>query len=1152
MPSSLSVLRSNSDPETSTTSLSSSASSSAPRNKLWKKSATVTDLSSLRGPEQDSELRSPKRRNTGLLDAVLYGRTRSRASDAHKPGVLVPPRPRPGPRKSRTWGNRISSLLPSLMSSPTESAPAPPRQPPPPPPPPPPPQAPPSPPTHKAPVLPPNRSPPSPPTDGSISSASQSLNFSSLSIIEPEPTPRMAEIEDGNGLGIGIARDHSLDDDRDFGDSPSILTGVPFLDSPIPEFQMPPSIISPQIMAPIPPSPEMKRATLEEEDEEEEFAIREEAQPVSPEKKKDEATKSGKLHKSNPSARQRRSGSLQRLKNEARSDSLKSLKTSHTPGDDRGRRSTSAQSPSSARNSLSSNRVTSTPLTAPPVIHGDVAHSPTRGRLRRSWLPGSNRSRSNSMEVNSATANASAWVISDDSKAEYNATFLKNAEKVPELWNEMGTVQVYLYPRGSGSGPSFRVPEFTVSSSYIFNELIQSERDSPTGRSRTRSFGGRDSLSADDANRWLSPPSSPSLQESNDDLRLYLPTAPPSGVGQLSTPGTGASPELDRLIGIRNLFAFLTGQPLVATKNRPTNFQALLQISGLLLEFGFTSMDGTSFGDAVDLSFSFYMDQLGLADCRLSREKTVEALVLGERMRSVDLYNEAFAHAAGKYSAIIDLRLPLFEQLTEYTRQGLERAHLDLVGRQHNINIHLEQFEFPALFAGIANSTSVPELRHVRFKVWRNSFMKMRQFVQGHYKTTFGNWPPKASSKKNPFAESGLNRLVLKVLYSDMCALYDLLVDRTNLTSRVMDEVPSITDAADKMTMSALRNIMSEFDRSKPPVLPPIPYDCPQLPSPTSVLETYSKFSPKEQLKFDRGIKEHELILILNKAYNYDTNSIKLPFLDQFKAFELREGRGKTGQDLADQRIGYWLFLYVTIQSLPVLVVDAPGMSFTEGVEYFLCEPPMGNPPWYEDRQVRKMWYEVAGGGGLVELSTDAVLFSVEATYHRSHCWLAAKQWDGHSGSETHAPIVEPAMSPLQPPRGVFPTDEDTLSPPPMGGANTPSPPLGGLQAALRPRTQSPHGSRANQAWRSSIALGLEPVPLEPPNPFGGFPDRRSSLGPRPISTYMDVRSASMSNLALMNNQPGTPPEPVGATFDDILGAGSAKKPTKKKKSRFL
>lgn len=697
-----------------------------------------------------------------------------------------------------------------------------------------------------------------------------------------------------------------------------------------------------------------------------------------------------------------------------------------------------------------------------------------------------------------------------------------------------------------------------MSSSYIFNELIQSDRASAsTGRSRTRSFGARDSLSVDDASRIRSPTNSPPLDEGSWELKLYLPTAPPSAeTGQLSEPGHSSDNEdLDRLISIRNLFAFLTGQPLVGTKTRPTILDAFIQISALLEEFGFTSMDGNTFGDAVDLSFGFYIETLGLADCRSSREKTVEALVLGERMRYMELYNEAFAHAAGKYSAIMELRLPTFEKLSPQTRQKLERAHLDLVNRQHGVNTYLEQFEFPSLFAGIANSTSVPELRAIRFKVWRNSFNKMRAFVLNHYKTTFGNWPPKASSTKNTLTESGLNRLVLKVLYSDMCALYDLLVDREKLTTRVIDEVPSISSAADKMTTSALRNMLSEFDRSKPPVLPPVPFDLPQLPSMTAVWANYFSLSTKDQIKYDKRIKDHELILVLNKAYNYDTNTVKMPFLDKFKEFEIREAKGKLAPDLADQRIGYWLFLYVVIQSLPTLVVDAPGLKYTEGVEYFLCEPPMGNPPWVDDRQVRKMWYEVTGGGGLVELSADAVLFSVEAIYHRSHCWLAGKQWEGIEGAE--APPHEDAMPPLIPPPSVFQENEDFVPSPGLGGG-TPTPPPASASpgSQLRPRNLSP-GQRASRAGvRSSIYMGLEPVPMEAPMAnFGNSHFRSSSMGPRPLSVLNPRASRSVGNLAAMNAQQGPVPEDpavtAGATFDDILGE-KEKKPATKKKGFFF
>ena len=757
---------------------------------------------------------------------------------------------------------------------------------------------------------------------------------------------------------------------------------------------------------------------------------------------------------------------------------------------------------------------------------------------------------------------------------------------------------VYLYPRASVCGPSFKVPEFVVGTSYVFNELIHTADVNEGIRNRARSFGGRDSLSVNDATWIGSPPPDATFHDNPGALHLYLPVAPPTASAQLTAPGEGAQAELDRLVAIRNLFAFLTGQPLVATKTRPTRFHAFLEISSLLQEFGFSSADGSTFGEAVELSFGFYSEQLALSDCRNSREKTVQALILGERMRHVELYNEAFAHAAGKYSAILDLRLPLFNEVSGVTRERLERAHIDLISRQHSVNEHLEQFEFPSLFAGIANSTSIPELKQVRFKNWRTSFNKVRQFVMSYYKGAFGSWPPKANSKKNPFAESGLNRQVLKVLYSDMCALYDLLVDRKSLTSRVMDEVPAISDAPSKMTTSALRNMLSEFDRSRPPVLPPIPFDLPQLPTMTSIHETFDALSPKDQNRFEKKIKEHELILILNKAYNYDTNTIKLPFLDQFKDFEIREGRGKMGSDLVDQRIGCWLFLYAVLQSLPMLVVDAPGVKHTEGVEYFLCEPPMGNLPWLDDQQVRKMWYEVTGGGGLVELSTDAVMFSVEATYHRSHCWLAAKQWEGLDGASDVAggppAPSEPFMSPLEPPRPIFPDAGEMLQSPgsPLSGAaapgpGTPSPPPGGVQPSLRPRTLSP-GGRSN-IRRSSIAMGLEPVPMPSDSHF-----RSSSVGPRPPSSLIGARSASSGNLVAMNipasatsgsllgtnmaarsssgnlmhmgggggggGRRVSPPGQVkqsaaatsGATFDDILGHPDPKPATSKKKGFFF
>jgi hypothetical protein len=645
---------------------------------------------------------------------------------------------------------------------------------------------------------------------------------------------------------------------------------------------------------------------------------------------------------------------------------------------------------------------------------------------------------------------------------------------------------------------------------------------------------------------------------------------------------------VDRLVAIRNLFAFLTGQPLVGTKAHPTPFAAFMTIASLLEEFAFVSPDGTSFGTEVDLSFGFYVRQLGLGDVRNSREKTIEALILGERMRSTELYNEAFTHSVGKYNALFDMKSPMWTQISRLTRQRLDRAHLDLLTRQHNVNMRIEQFDFPSIFAGVANSTSHVEFRSVKFKQWRTSFSKMKSFTMSYYKSVFGSWPPKASNRKNPFSESGLNRLVLKTLYSDMCALYDLLADRTALTSRVINKTAEETESQsdDGPVVTALRRMLSEFDNSSPPVLPPIPFDVPMLPRMSAILETYDKLPPKEQARFDRKVKSHELRLVLEKSYDYDTNTLHRnnPFLVQFKEFEVKEAKGKSAADIADQRIGYWLFMYVVVQSLPIVVVDAPGLMHTDGVEYFLCQPPVGHPPWAEDgSQIRKMWYEVSGGAGYVELAADAVLFSVEAIHHRSHCWLAAKEWEAalHEGgpqrpyrpaSEYQDYHIDVPSGPLH---GGF--DAGTRSPSTVSFDTTSSPVMG-MSPVIRPRNHSPlgpHPRMNNHGQRSSVVMGIEPVfdlpegltvPGERSSRVvshafgqGRSHDRSSSLGPSPLNDLYQYRSVSMGNLSSLANMQsissssdaGSQAGPgAGATFDDILG--QTKKEKKKRKTFFF
>jgi hypothetical protein len=594
------------------------------------------------------------------------------------------------------------------------------------------------------------------------------------------------------------------------------------------------------------------------------------------------------------------------------------------------------------------------------------------------------------------------------------------------------------------------------------------------------------------------------------EMHLRFPTG-------LTTDGTHLTPqELQILVEVRNMFALLEGQPFVATTACPSIFRILLHVSSLLRRFEFTNMDGSTFGEEVSIATEYALMFYELEDVRDSRAKTIEGLILGENMRSARLYTEAFTHAIGKYSAVKDKASPCFEELSQTTRSMMERASLDLANRHAAAEIRLLDFNFPSLFAGSAASTTSAESKIVRYAAWRNNFVAMRKFMLYYLKDLHGSWPPKAGNKKNAFVEGGLNRLVLKGLYADLCSLYDLKVNRSDITSRTFDGGEAEAQAEDPSN-AALRILLSEFDRSSPPVNPPIPFDVPMIPSISTVEPRVNQMSSKEQNKLrTRTLKSHETSLMLTKACNLDAHH-ETPFLKAYKSFEAREAKKKTSLELVDQVYGHWIFLYAVIQSLPLLVVDALGLQYTEGVEYFLCMPPAGNMPWIEDGP-KSAWYGVAGGQQMVSLPSHLVENGVEAVYRRSHCWLAADKWIGHANGEAQeAAFMAPQLSPLAPPPGF---GDGFGFPPPSRGRDQ------SLGANLTP-TGREADSRSRSRQRQSIALGLEKLPI----PTGGSAPSPTMGGMNSPATNGQRRDSSW-------NRPRTPQstEIKGATFDDILG----------------
>lgn len=95
-------------------------------------------------------------------------------------------------------------------------------------------------------------------------------------------------------------------------------------------------------------------------------------------------------------------------------------------------RSISAQPPLNGKLQADGSRAVSSPIdpnTFPRPMSKHDSDSESRGRVRRSWLPGGGRSRSGSKDLKKMSA-SKAWILAPDSQADYNTYFLANREKV--------------------------------------------------------------------------------------------------------------------------------------------------------------------------------------------------------------------------------------------------------------------------------------------------------------------------------------------------------------------------------------------------------------------------------------------------------------------------------------------------------------------------------------------------------------------------------------------------------------------------------------------------------------------------------------------------------------------------------------------------
>ncbi|KUJ18473.1 uncharacterized protein LY89DRAFT_497003 [Mollisia scopiformis] len=819
---------------------------------------------------------------------------------------------------------------------------------------------------------------------------------------------------------------------------------------------------------------------------------------------------------------------------------------------------------------LNTNRSVSTPFNSRPnstVYHSDGEGMDALKDIRRkssSFITGLFHTPTPSDDGNHVGLRA--WVLGGpggERHVSYNLDFLMKADKIPEMWGprDSADLYVYFYPRATGLGPQIKCESKIIKNSQVLLALAQPEGS--RGRGRARSFDGRGSLTIEDATRNLavrhpsSPPFTPQIgtqdtQSASDGSETSLRSVPsvssPSAPSAPSAPSEATEPteyhlylplgvmdppdrfdtkqnesvkekferqkSEQKLIDARNLFAFLNGQVIVATRKTSSAFRCFMAIAELLRSFAFTDAEGESFGAEVNVAFDFSLAEYRFADVRDSRETTLEGLILGEAMKSHRLYNEAYAHAVGKLDTLKESKSQLWEELSPKTREWIERGYIDLRRNKAYVEERLDDFDFPSVFSGMANSTSSDASKIVRFKYWKANFMALRKTIQSYYKALHGSWPPKGKSKKNTFVEGGLNRLVLKGLYLDLCSLWDLLVDRENATTRAVGGDVEAKEY-EHPTIPILRKLLDEFDRSTTPRFPPIPFDVPHLPDLATVDVKFNKLNTGEQERSvnKRKLQAWEAALVLEKGHDRTEGASKYntPFMEMYRTFETKEAKGKTTRELQEQRIGHWIFLYCVLQVLPLLISDATDLSFTDGVEYFLPATPEFAPWSRNGNQHQKPVQYVTATGDIVYATDRQVRNGDNAIYERTHCWHQARRFADVLEQESNNQIT-PAdqMSPLSPPP-TFNADGQ------MQGGNS------GASGFLGVGDAGRNGSRTRLSERNSVLLGLEQMARYEPE-----------------------------NLAVGNTSSAatrTPPE-RDVTFDDILAGMDLGGKKDKKKGR--
>ena len=302
------------------------------------------------------------------------------------------------------------------------------------------------------------------------------------------------------------------------------------------------------------------------------------------------------------------------------------------------------------------------------------------------------------------------------------------------------------------------------------------------------------------------------------------------------------------------------------------------------------------------------------------------------------------------------------EDISPPTRAHLDRAHLELRARIHEVEGALSTFYFDdAHFSQEDMSPTV-----------RGASDRFRKFLKQYYEKEYQSWPVKRG-------HSGvwLDRTIVNRLQQDFAALYEYIVDRDVIWNEDIDIgdrskrylLKSVTnrnfglDAEDFRMLGVFQNLDCRLNTSDiPHPYPLLPLSIP-APAPSKKLT----FRGKKPDKVRESCIAHAYAEASN-AFQLSRNYAENDLAKAFIRFE--EADQPSEVDPREARRERWIIVYCVLQIIAGISVDVPHLSFKGDVSYFLNARLAGLPPWSP---------------------TDKIF--MDASCEQSHCWTTAEMW---------------------------------------------------------------------------------------------------------------------------------------------------------------